>query len=440
MTPTRQKTYGEKIRGLTPQIDDLKKKLSAVLSVNKQLEKHAQESRETDAPIPLEVSSLFTQITVLNATIESQNTQYQSSLEELSSDHDCLTAGLRSELDSIKAQLADANAILNDRSAESSRLQDSHDAEIARLRQSAIDQATKAQQELDTIRAELQDSRSKSSSDLINDLRSELSTQFGVASTLRCHLSDSKSELDKAEIDMDRLRSDFATCDHQYSATKAELASCQEELAQSTEAANRNADTLIQNAAQIKDLQELSYQNNRLASAAKETESVYAQHEDQRQVIHTLRLALQEANDTIQLLKRDGSSSLSTPPTTSEAQCQTTLQCLQSSDGTTQTNHRELNDLMGSMAITPEPDLSTSSTHAEGVTDAPAPSTHRSDRDSMPPPRASHSILWADSSEREALDPPAHIPPTDQLTLPTDLEFPPANRQRDSSSLLGYLQ
>ena len=115
---------------------------------------------------------------------------------------------------------------MKDRSAESSHLQDSHDAEIARLRQSAIDQATKAQQELNTIRAELQDSRSKSSSDLINDLHSELSTQFGVSSALRCHLSDSKSELDKVEIDLDRLRSDFANCDHQYSATKAELASC----------------------------------------------------------------------------------------------------------------------------------------------------------------------------------------------------------------------
>ena len=153
--------------------------------------------------------------------MESQNTQYQSALEELTSDHDCLTAGLRSELDTIKAQLAKATTVIQDRSAESAQLQDSHDAEIARLRQSAIDQATNAQQ----------DSRSKSSSDLINDLRSELSTQFGVSSALRCHLSDSKSELDKVEIDLDRLRSDFAHCDHQYSATKAELVSCQDELA-----------------------------------------------------------------------------------------------------------------------------------------------------------------------------------------------------------------
>ena len=437
LTPTQQKTYGEKIRGLTAQIDDLKKKLSVILSLNKELEKRTQESQRTDAPIPPEVSSLLTQITVLNATIESQNIQYQSSLEELTSDHDCLTAGLKSELDSIKSQLADANAILNDKSVEISHLQDSHDAEIACLRKSAIDQATQSQQELDTICAELQDSWPKSSSDLINDLRSELSIQFGVVSTLRCHLSDSKSELNKAEIDMDRLRSDFATCDHQYSATKAKLASCQEELAQSAEAVNRNTDTLLQNTAQIKDLQdELSYQNNRLASAAKETKSVYAQHEDQRQVIHTLRSALKEANDAIQMLKRDGSSSPSAPPTTSEAQCQTTLQCLQSSDGTTQTTRRELNDLMGSMAITPEPDLLTSSTHAEGATGATVPSTHRSDRESMPAPRTSHSISWADSSEREALDPPAHIPPTDQLPLPTDLEFPPANRQRESSSSL----
>ena len=52
----------------------------------------------------------------------------------------------------------------------------------------------------------------------------------------------------------------------------------------------------------------------------------------------------------------------------------------------------------------------------------------------MPPPRSSASVSWADSSEREALDPPAHIPPTDQLPLPTDLEFPPANQPRESSS------
>ena len=89
---------------------------------------------------------------------------------------------------------------------------------------------------------------------------------------------------------------------------------------------------------------------------------------------------------------------------------------------------------MGSMAITPEPDLITPPSHTEEPSGTTTPSTHGSDRDLMPPPRSSASVSWADSSEREALDPATHIPPTDQLPLPTDLECPPANQPRASSS------
>ena len=394
------------------------------------------ESSGPDASNSQAASSLSAQINVLNATVESQITQYQSALEELTSDHDCITADLRSEIDSIKAQLDKATAIIQNRSAENAQLQDAHDDETACLRQFALDQATTADQELTSIRAELQDSRSKASNDLITELRSELSTQFGISSALRCHLADSKSELDKVEIDLDRLRSDFAHCDHQYSATKAELSSCQDELARSTEAANQYSDILCQNAAQIKDLQdELSHAKTRLLSVTKETESVYAQHEDQRQVISTLRTALREANDAIHTLQRDGPSSPSGPLTTSAVQCQTILQGLPSCDSATQTTRRELNDPMGSMATTPEPEVSAPSTHMEepsGVpthTDEPSgvitPSTQGYDRHLMPPLQST-SVSWADSSEREALYPPAYIPPTDQLPLPSDLEAPQA--------------
>ena len=171
-----------------------------------------------------------------------------------------------------------------------------------------------------------------------------------------------------------------------------------------------------------------------MTSVTKETESVYIQHEDQHQVIHTLRAALKEANDAIHTLKRDGPSSPSRPLTTSAVQCQTILQGLPLCDIATQTTRRELNDLMGFMAITPEPDLITPPTHTEEPSGITTPSTHGSDRDMMPPPRSSASVSWADSSEREALDPPTHIPPTDQLPLPTDLECPPANQPRASSS------
>ena len=170
---------------------------------------------------------------------------------------------------------------------------------------------------------------------------------------------------------------------------------------------------------------------------------MYAQHEDQRQVIFTLRTALREANDAIHTLQRDGPSSPSRPLTTSAVQCQTILQGLPSCDSATQTTRRELNDLMGSMAITPEPEVSAPPTRMEEPsgdvthTDEPSgvitPSTHESDRNLMPPPQST-SVSWADSSEREALDPPAYIPTTDQLPLPSDLEAPQAQATGASSS------
>ena len=193
---------------------------------------------------------------------------------------------------------------------------------------------------------------------------------------------------------------------------------------------------------QIKDLQdELSHVKNRLLSVTKETESVYAQHEDQRQVISTLCTALREANDAIHTLQRDDPSSPSRPLTTSAVQCQTILQGLPSCDSATQTARRELNDLMGSMAITPEPEVSAPPTPTEEpsgviphmVEPSGVPSTHGSDRTLMPPPQST-SVSWADSSEHEALDPPAYIPPTDQLPLPSDLEAPQAQATGASSS------
>ena len=439
LTPTQLKTYGEKIRGLNTHVEDLKKKLSAVLSVNQRLEAREKDSNGPPAP---DSQALSAQITVLTATVESQTTQYQSALDELSSDHDCLTAELRSERDSLQAQLDNANVTLQNRSAELSQLQDTHNAEMARVRHSTSDQAATDAHELTSLRAEVQDFRSRTSNDLINDLRSELSIQFGVSSTLRSQLADSKSDLDKVEIDLDHLRSDFAHCDHQYSATKAELEACRDDLALSATAAAQTGDVLSLNAAHIKDLQdELSHVKNRLQSVTKENESVYAQHEDQRQVIATLRVDLREANDTVNLLQKDGSPSILGPLTTSNVQCQTLLQGLPSCETATQTTRRELNDRMGSMDITPDSETSAPPTPAEVSSvdlppmDVPGdiPPTHGSERPIMPPPQ-SVSVSWADSSDREALDPPSFIPPTDQLPLPPAPEAPQVQAMGTSSS------
>ena len=145
-------------------------------------------------------------------------------MDDLTSDHECLTAELRSEMDSLRNQIKNDTSTLQseiqEKTEEIFRLRESHADEVDRLQRSSIDTEAQAQQEVEAAKKDLEQTSACASSETINELRSELTLQFSVVSTLRCNLADSRMELNKAEIDIDRLRSELVVCDQHYRATK----------------------------------------------------------------------------------------------------------------------------------------------------------------------------------------------------------------------------